>query len=70
MIVSMRKLTHAELIARQQKQQPTRLSKLPFAVVLNNIRSLHNVGSIFLIELPLNKHNFKSPWNSLALWEI
>ena len=46
MIVSMRKLTHAELIARQQQQQ-TRPSRLPFTVVLNNIRSLHNVGSIF-----------------------
>jgi tRNA G18 (ribose-2'-O)-methylase SpoU len=46
MIVSMRKLTHAELIARQQQQQ-ARLSRLPFTVVLNNIRSLHNVGSIF-----------------------
>lgn len=42
----MRKLTHAELIARQQKQQ-AHLSRLPFTVVLNNIRSLHNVGSIF-----------------------
>ena len=45
-VVSMRKLTHAELIARQQQQQ-TRPSQLPFIVVLNNIRSLHNVGSIF-----------------------
>jgi tRNA G18 (ribose-2'-O)-methylase SpoU len=43
---SMRKLTHTELIARQQQQQ-ARLSRLPFMVVLNNIRSLHNVGSIF-----------------------
>src|SRR3989338_4329304 len=42
----MRKLTHAELIARQQQQQ-THLSILPFTVVLNNIRSLHNVGAIF-----------------------
>lgn len=45
-VVSLRKLTHAELIARQQQQQ-ARLSRLPFTVVLNNIRSLHNVGSIF-----------------------
>lgn len=42
----MRKLTHAELIARQQQQQ-SRPSRLPFTVVLNNIRSLHNAGSIF-----------------------
>ncbi len=41
----MRKLTHAELIARQQQQAPH--SQFPFTVVLNNIRSLHNVGSIF-----------------------
>lgn len=41
----MRKLSHAELVARQkqQKQNP----KLPFSVVLNDIRSLYNVGSIF-----------------------
>ena len=42
----MRKLTHAELVARQQQQQTPRF-QLPFTVVLNNIRSLHNVGSIF-----------------------
>lgn len=46
-VVSMRKLTHTELIARQQQQRQARFSRLPFAVVLNNIRSLHNVGSIF-----------------------
>jgi tRNA G18 (ribose-2'-O)-methylase SpoU len=41
----MRKLTHAEIIRRQHQksQQP----RLPFTVVLNDIRSLHNVGSIF-----------------------
>lgn len=41
----MRKLTHEEIVLRQSKEcdQP----RLPFCVVLNNIRSLHNVGSIF-----------------------
>lgn len=41
----MRKLTHEEIVHRQTKKsdQP----RLPFCVVLNNIRSLHNVGSIF-----------------------
>ena len=41
----MRKLTHEELIARQEEsgQAP----KLPFAVVVNDVRSLYNVGSIF-----------------------
>lgn len=42
----MRKLTHLELIVRQRQQQAI-LPCLPFVVVLNNIRSLHNVGSIF-----------------------
>ena len=41
----MRKLTHVELLERQQKRK--RVPKLPFCVVLNHIRSLHNVGSIF-----------------------
>ena len=41
----MRKLTHQELLKRQKKQ--TRGCRLPFCVVLNNIRSLYNVGSIF-----------------------
>lgn len=41
----MRKLSHPELVVRQQvrKKEP----KLPFCVVLNDIRSLYNVGSIF-----------------------
>ena len=41
----MNKLTHQQLLSRQQqeKQKP----KLSFCVVLNNIRSAHNVGSIF-----------------------
>jgi len=39
-----RKLTHKELVGRQQNQSS---EKLPFTAVLNNIRSLYNVGSIF-----------------------
>lgn len=41
----MRKMTHEELAVRQEDagQSP----KLPFTAVLNNIRSLYNVGSIF-----------------------
>ncbi|MDP3920997.1 MAG: RNA methyltransferase [Candidatus Omnitrophota bacterium] len=40
----MRKLSHIELLQRQadQKRFP-----LPFSIVLNDIRSLYNVGSIF-----------------------
>lgn len=41
----MRKLTHEELLARQQKRQDG--NKYPICVILNNIRSLYNVGSIF-----------------------
>jgi 23S rRNA (guanosine2251-2'-O)-methyltransferase len=41
----MRKLSHEEIVARQV--QGLSKSKLPFCVVLNNIRSLNNVGSIF-----------------------
>ncbi|HQB94044.1 MAG TPA: RNA methyltransferase [Candidatus Omnitrophota bacterium] len=41
----MRKLTHEELLARQRTNRET--PRLPFSVLLNNIRSLHNVGSIF-----------------------
>ena len=41
----MRKLSHEELVARQNEQQST--PKIPLTVVLNNIRSLYNVGSIF-----------------------
>lgn len=39
------KLSHAELLERQSlfKNQP----KFPFHVIVNNIRSLHNVGSVF-----------------------
>ena len=42
----MRKLTHIELQARQNTIQ-TSGEKVPLIVVLNNIRSLYNVGSIF-----------------------
>lgn len=40
----MRKLTHQELLQRQASQDS---AKLPLTVVLNDIRSLYNVGSIF-----------------------
>lgn len=40
-----RKLSHPELLMRQSLSRD--LPKLPFHVVINNIRSLHNVGSIF-----------------------
>lgn len=40
----MRKLTHEELLARQASQGQR---KLPLSIVLNDIRSLYNVGSIF-----------------------
>jgi tRNA G18 (ribose-2'-O)-methylase SpoU len=42
--LSMRKLTHQELLERQASQGPL---KLPLTVILNDIRSLYNVGSIF-----------------------
>ncbi|MBI3307464.1 MAG: RNA methyltransferase [Candidatus Omnitrophica bacterium] len=41
----MRKLTHEELLARQKESG--RAPKLPFSVILNDVRSLYNVGSIF-----------------------
>ena len=41
----MRKLSHPELVARQQVRQKE--PRLSFCVVLNDIRSLYNVGSIF-----------------------
>ena len=42
----MRKLTHLEIVERQQ-EQITQAPRLPVTIILNNIRSLHNVGSIF-----------------------
>lgn len=42
----MRKLTHKELIERQTEIRTERKT-IPLTVVLNNIRSLYNVGSIF-----------------------
>lgn len=39
------KLSHKELVLRQDKRQTE--EKLPFVALLNNIRSLYNVGSIF-----------------------
>lgn len=41
----MRKTTHDEILKRQK--QKNEIAKLPFSVILNNIRSLNNVGSIF-----------------------
>lgn len=41
----MRKLSHEEIVARQV--QRSRAPRIPLVVVLDNIRSLHNVGSIF-----------------------
>lgn len=40
-----RKLSPAELLARQAEQSTAK--RLPFSVILNNVRSLYNVGSIF-----------------------
>jgi tRNA G18 (ribose-2'-O)-methylase SpoU len=41
----MRKLTHEEIVARQVVR--SRAPRIPLTVILDNIRSLHNVGSIF-----------------------
>ncbi len=41
----MRKLSHQEIIDRQKIKMTE--TKLPFCVILNNIRSLYNVGAIF-----------------------
>jgi len=41
----MRKFTHHEIVQRQSQKMRER--RLPFCVLLNNIRSLHNVGAIF-----------------------
>lgn len=41
----MRKLTHKEIVTRQEKQRQK--SPIPLTIVLDNIRSLYNVGSIF-----------------------
>jgi tRNA G18 (ribose-2'-O)-methylase SpoU len=41
----MRKLTHEEIVGRQKEK--LKAPRLPFTVVLNNIRSLYNVGSMF-----------------------
>ena len=39
----MRKLSHEELLKRQESAR----ARFPFCAVLNNIRSLYNVGSLF-----------------------
>ena len=41
----MRKLTHAQIVARQETLQQA--PRMPLTVVLDDIRSLHNVGSVF-----------------------
>ncbi len=41
----MRKLTHAQIVRRQSLHRAPR--RLPMSVVLDDVRSLHNVGSIF-----------------------
>lgn len=41
----MRKITHQENVSRQERK--SKQPKIPLTIVLNNIRSLHNVGSIF-----------------------
>jgi tRNA G18 (ribose-2'-O)-methylase SpoU len=41
----MRKLSHEDIVSRQVVQ--SRLPRVPLVVVLDNIRSLHNVGAIF-----------------------
>lgn len=41
----MRKLSHPELVQRQKGNGDS--GKLPFSILLNNVRSLYNVGSIF-----------------------
>lgn len=40
----MKKLSHRELIDKQTEQG---IIKIPLIIVVNNIRSLYNVGSIF-----------------------
>ena len=42
----MKKMNPAELLIRQKERYQS-LKRLPFTAVLNNMRSLHNVGSIF-----------------------
>ena len=41
----MRKLTHEEIVDRQKRRMQE--ERLPFVVAVNDVRSLHNVGSIF-----------------------
>lgn len=42
----MRKLTHEELQIRQRQSEETR-ARLPFCLLVNNVRSLYNVGALF-----------------------
>lgn len=41
----MEKTSHQKILNRQQEK--LKVARLPFVVVLNDLRSLHNVGSIF-----------------------
>ena len=41
----MQKLSHLEIVRRQEKKLSE--SALPFCIIVNNVRSLYNVGSIF-----------------------
>jgi len=41
----MRKLTHEEIVDRQKQRQQQ--PRIPLTVIINDIRSLYNVGSIF-----------------------
>ncbi len=44
----MRKLTHAEISSKRvPEEQITQAMRLPLAVLVDNVRSLYNVGSIF-----------------------
>lgn len=40
-----KKLSHQEIVERQKRKQKER--RMPFCAILNNIRSLYNVGAIF-----------------------
>lgn len=42
---AVRKLTHTEIVGRQKERLQE--ARLPLCVVLNNVRSLYNVGAVF-----------------------
>lgn len=44
----MKKLTHSEILEQRKSIEEMKSSKrFPFVVLLNNIRSMHNIGSVF-----------------------